>query len=86
MRRKRLRKARRDVKLAFLDKQKMKMHYKHISKEERRKSEKLTQVGSSNKKIAEELGRSASTIGWELKRNCWCLKCREYRIEVANFV
>ena len=47
----------------------MKMQYKHISKEERRIIEKLTQVESSNKKISEELGESASTIGRELKRN-----------------
>ena len=47
----------------------MKMQYTHISKEERRIIEKLTQAGSSNKKIAEALGRSRSTIGRELKRN-----------------
>ena len=45
------------------------MHNKHISKEERRKIDKLTQTGSSNKGIAEELGWSASTIVRELKRN-----------------
>ena len=45
------------------------MQYKHISKEERRKIDKLTQTGSSNKKIAEELGWLASTIVRELKRN-----------------
>ena len=45
------------------------MQYRHISKEERRIIEKLTQAGSSNKKIAEELWRSRSTIGRELKRN-----------------
>ena len=45
------------------------MQYKHISEEERRIIEKLTQAGSSNKKIAEELGQSRSTIGRELKRN-----------------
>ena len=45
------------------------MQYSHISEEERRIIEKLTQTGSSNKEIAEELGRSASTIGRELKRN-----------------
>ena len=48
---------------------KMKIQYKYIAKEERRKIEKLTQAGSSNKKIAEGLGRSVSTIGRELKRN-----------------
>ena len=47
----------------------MKMQHKHISKKERRKIEKLTQPGSSNKRIAEELGWSASTIVRELKRN-----------------
>ena len=57
------------MKLAFSNKQKMKMQYKHISKEERRMIEKLSQGGSSNKRIAEELGRSRSTIGRELKRN-----------------
>ena len=45
------------------------MQYKHISKEERKMIEELTQAGSSNKRIAEELGSSVSTIGWELKRN-----------------
>ena len=45
------------------------MQYKHISKEERRMIEKLAQGGSSNKKIAKEVVRSASTIGRELKRN-----------------
>ena len=45
------------------------MQYTHISKEERRMIEKLAQGGSSNKRIAEELGRSQSTIGRELKRN-----------------
>lgn len=45
------------------------MHYKPIFKEERRIIEELTQAGSSNKRIAEELGQSRSTIGRELKRN-----------------
>ena len=45
------------------------MQYSHISKEERKMIEELTQAGSSHKKIAEELGRSRSTIGRELKRN-----------------
>ena len=44
---KRLRKSERDVKIAFSDNEK----YKHISKEERRMIEKLTQAGSSNKKL-----------------------------------
>ena len=30
------------------------------------------------------LDRSKSTIGRELERNCWRLKCREYRSEVAD--
>ena len=47
----------------------MKMQYKHISKEERRIIEKLTQAGSSNRKIAEELGRSQSMIWRESKQN-----------------
>ena len=42
------------------------MQYSHISKEECGMIEKLTQAGSANKKIAEELGRSRSTIGREL--------------------
>ena len=40
--------------------------------------------GKSNKAIAEALGRSRSTIGRELERDCWRLKCREYRSEVAE--
>ena len=56
------------------------MQYKHISKEERRIIEELTEVGSSNKKIAEELGRSASTIGRELKRNFgYSTRCYDQR-------
>ena len=39
------------------------MQYSHISKEERRMIEKLTQAGSSNKKIAEELGRQVRLDG-----------------------
>ena len=61
----------------------MKMQYSHISEEERRIIEKLTQVGSSNKKIAEELGRSASTIGRELKRN-YGYGARHYEHERAQ--
>ena len=45
------------------------MHYKHISKEERRIIEESRPEESSNKKLAEELVRSASTIGLELKGN-----------------
>ncbi len=45
------------------------MQYKHISKEGRKIIEKLTQGGSANKIIAEELERNRSTIGRELKRN-----------------
>ena len=41
----------------------MKMQYNHISKEERRIIEELTQAGSSNKKIAEELGRQVRLDG-----------------------
>ena len=48
----------------------MKSKYRHISKEERKRIEVLTQAGNKNKEIAEELGRSKSTIGRELKRNC----------------
>ena len=59
------------------------MQYKHISKEERRIIEKLTQAGSSNKKIAEELGRSRSTIGRELKRN-YGYGARHYEHERAQ--
>ena len=32
------------------------------------------------------LDRSKSTIGRELERNCWRLKCRKYRSEVADGV
>ena len=47
----------------------MKTKYKYISKDNRRRIEELTQVGSSNKAIAAILKRSVSTIGRELKRN-----------------
>ena len=47
----------------------MKKPYNHISEWERKIIEELTQAGSSNKEIAWKLGRSVSTIGWELKRN-----------------
>ena len=45
------------------------MTYKHISKEDRRRIEALTQAGSTNKEIAVIIGKSISTIGLELKRN-----------------
>ena len=45
------------------------MTYKHISKDNRRTIEALTQTGSSNKEIEAIIGVSASTIGRELKRN-----------------
>ena len=45
------------------------MVYNHISKDNRRKIEALTQAGSSNKEIAAIIGVSVSTIGRELKRN-----------------
>ncbi len=48
----------------------MKTNYKHIPKRERKQIQELMQVGKTNKEIAEELGRSRSTIGRELKRNC----------------
>ena len=45
------------------------MTYNHISREDRRRIEALTQAGSTNKEIAAIIGVSASTIGRELKRN-----------------
>ena len=62
------------------------MKNKHLSFEERNIIERLVQEGKSNKAIAEVLGRSKSTIGRELERNCWRLRCREYRSEVAESV
>ena len=62
------------------------MKNKHLSFEERNIIERLVQAGKSNKAIAEVLGRSKSTIGRELERNCWRLRCREYRSEVAESV
>ena len=57
----------------------MKTKYSHISEWERKRIEELTQAGSSNKRIAWELGRSTSTIGRELKRNyghgAWWYNC-----------
>ena len=52
-----------------MQKEKIKMQNKYISKEERRKIEKLTQSRSSNRKITKELVWSASRIGRELKWN-----------------
>ena len=43
------------------------MAYNHISKEDRRRIEALTQAGSTNKEIAAVLGKSVSTIERELK-------------------
>ena len=62
------------------------MEKKHLSLEERNIIERLVQGGKSNKAIAEVLGRSKSTIGRELERNCWRLKCREYRSKSADEV
>ena len=56
----------------------------HLSFEERNIIERLVQEGKSNKAIAEAVGRSRSTIGRELERDCWRLRCREYRSEVAE--
>ena len=61
----------------------MKMQYRHISKEERKRIEELTQARKSNKEIAEELRRSKSTIGRELKRN-WVYGARGYKHERAQ--
>ena len=80
---KRLRKARRDVKLTFSDKTKNENAIQTHPKEERRRIEELTQAGSSNKKIAEELGRNRSTIGRELKRN-YGYGARHYEHERAQ--
>ena len=61
----------------------MKTKYRHISKWERKRIEELTQARKSNKEIAEELGRSISTIGRELKRN-WGYGAREDKHERAQ--
>ena len=61
----------------------MKTKYRHISKEERKRIEELTQAGKTNKEIAEELGRPISTIGRELKRN-WEYGARGYKHERAQ--
>ena len=50
--------------------------YKHISREERKLIEILVQAGNSNKSIAVAIGRSASTILWEIRRNYTNLICR----------
>ncbi len=42
------------------------------------------QEGKSNKAIAKVLGRSTSTIGRELERNCWQEGCRRYQGEKAQ--
>jgi len=44
--------------MAFSNEKTWKMTHNHISSEERRIIEALTQVGSTNKEIAEELGLS----------------------------
>ena len=51
--------------------------------EERSIIERLVQEGKSNKAIAEDLGRSISTIGRELKRN-WGYGARWYKHERAQ--
>ena len=61
----------------------MKTKYNHISEWERKRIEELTQARKSNKEIAEELGRSKSTIGRELKRN-WVYGARGYKHERAQ--
>ncbi len=57
----------------------MKTKYSHPSEWASKRVEELTQAGSSNKRIAWELGRSTSTIGRELKRNygyeAWWYNC-----------
>ena len=60
------------------------MKRKHLSLEERIIIERLVQDRKSNKVIAEALGRSKSTIGRELVRNCWRLGRRGYRSELAE--
>ena len=47
--------------------------------EERNIIERLVQAGKSNKSIGEVLGRSVSTIGRELERNCWQEGCWRYQ-------
>ena len=56
---------------------------KHLSLEERIIIERLVQAKKSNKKIAEALGRSKSTIGRELEWN-WVYGARGYKHERAQ--
>ena len=42
------------------------------------------QAGKSNKAIAKVLGRSTSTIGRELERNCWQEGCWRYQGKKAQ--
>ena len=44
----------------------------------------VMQEGKSNKAIAEVLGRSKSTIGRELERNCWQEGCWRYQGKKAQ--
>lgn len=69
--------------IAFSNNKKMKTKYKHISKRERKRIEELTQAGKANKELAEELWRSKSTIGRDLKRN-WVYGARGYKHERAQ--
>ena len=57
---------------------------KHLSLEERNIIERLVQDRKSNKKIAEALGRSESTIWRERKRNCQQANGGEYKSDVAE--
>ena len=57
---------------------------KHLSLDERSIIERLMQEGKSNKAIAEVLGRSKSTIGRELERNCWQEGCLRYQGKKAQ--
>ncbi len=61
----------------------MKTKYNHISEWERKAIERMVQAGNSNKEIAWRLGRSVSTIGWELKRN-YIYGARSYDSERAQ--
>src|SRR3989344_940849 len=44
--------------------------YEHISDSERRRIDRLRESGKSLRVIAQELGRSVSTVSEELQRNC----------------
>ena len=57
---------------------------KHLSLEERIIIERLVQARKSNKKIAEALGRSESTIWRERKRNCQQANGGEYKSDIAE--